>query len=189
MKNYPGCCECLTIFSRVKTYWSGGDGVQQWVAVVGTALGAIIGLGSAFATDRVRWNREQLKDRREVRRELYSAYIAALTEIHESMRAISRDEQLTAAERGKAVHAAFQAGGSYKLRYQIAIVADQAVLDASEEAFQQMRDIRDIFVSGGRIESPRYQTQRDAWGARLRAMQHAMREELGSSKVAFQGGS
>src|ERR1700689_3589949 len=107
MKNYPGCCECLTIFSRVKTYWSGGDGVQQWVAVVGTALGAIIGLGSAFATDRVRWNREQLKDRREVRRELYSAYIAALTEIHESMRAISRDEQLTAAERGKAVHAAF----------------------------------------------------------------------------------
>ena len=157
--------------------------------MVSTALGAIIALGSAFATDRIRWNREQLKDRREVRRELYSAYIATLTEIHESMRAISRDEQLPAAERSKAVHAAFQAGGPYKLRYQIAIVADQAVLDASEAAFQQMRDIRDTFVSGGRIESPQYQTQRDAWGTRLRAMQRAMREELGSSEVAFQGGS
>jgi hypothetical protein len=163
--------------------------VQQWIAVVGTALGAIIGLGSAFATDRVRWNREQLKDRRGVRRELYSAYIAGLTEIHESMRAISRDEQLAPAERAKAIHAAFQAGGPYKLRYQIAILADQAVLDASEAAFLQMRDIRDTFASGGRIESPQYQTQREAWGARLRATQRAMREELGSSAVEFQGGS
>jgi hypothetical protein len=163
--------------------------VQQWIALAGTALGAIIGLGSAFATDRIRWNREQLKDRRDARRELYSAYIAVLTEIHESMRAISRDKQLTAAERAKAVHAAFQAGGPYKLRYQIAILADQAVLNTSEAAFQQMRDIRDIFVSGGRIESPEYQTHREAWGARLRAMQRAMREELGSPEVEFQGGS
>jgi hypothetical protein len=173
----------------VTTYRLGGDGVQQWIAVVGTALGAIIGLGSGFATDRIRWNREQLKDRRGVRRELYSEYIAALTEIHESMRAISRDEQLTAAERAKAAHAAFQASGPYKLRYQVAILADQAVLDASEAAFQQMRDIRDIFVSGERIESPQYQAQREAWGARLRTMQRAMREELGSSEVEFQGGS
>ena len=105
------------------------------------------------------------------------------------MRAISRDEQLTAAERAKAVHAAFQVGGPYKLRYQIAILADQAVLDASEAAFLQMRDIRDIFASGGRIESPQYQIQREAWGARLRTMQRAMREELGSSEIEFQGGS
>jgi len=163
--------------------------VQPWIAVIGTALGAVIGLGSAFANDRVRWKREQIQDRRGIRRELYSAYIAALTEIHESMRAISRNVQLTAAERSSTIHAAFHAGGPYKLRYQIAIVADQAVLDASEAAFQQMRDIRDIFASGGRIESPQYQTQRDAWGARLRTMQRAMREELGSSAVQFQGGS
>jgi hypothetical protein len=151
----------LTILCRVTTYRLGGDGVQQWIAVVGTALGAVIGLGSAFATDRIRWKRELLKDRRGVRRELYSAYIAALTEIHESMRAISGDEQLTAAERARNVHAAFQAGGPYKLRYQIAILADQAVLDASEAAFKQMRDIRDICVSGRRIESPQYQAQRE----------------------------
>lgn len=157
--------------------------VQQWIAVLGTALGAIIGLGSSFATDRVRWSREQVKGRREVCRELYSEYIAALTEIHESMRMISRDEQLTAADRAKAVLTAFQDGGPYKLRYQIAILADQAVLDASEAAFQQMRDIRDIFASGGRIESPQYQTQREAWGVRLRALQQAIREELGSSAV------
>ena len=91
--------------------------MQQWIAVIGTALGAVIGLGSAFANDRVRWNREQIRDRRGVRRELYSAYIAALTEIHESMRAISRNVELTAAERASTIHAAFQAGGPYKLRY------------------------------------------------------------------------
>ncbi|MGD0108930.1 MAG: hypothetical protein ABSC06_33600 [Rhodopila sp.] len=163
--------------------------MQQWIAVIGTGLGAIIGLASAFANDRVRWNREQLQDRRGVRRDLYSAYIAALTEIHESMRTVSRDKQLPAARRASEIHAAFHAGGPYKLRYQIALVADQAVLDASEHAFQQMRDIRDIFASGGRIESPQYQTQRDVWGARLRTMQRAMREELGSAAVEFTGGS
>jgi len=105
------------------------------------------------------------------------------------MRAISRDDHLTPAERAKAIHAAFQAGGSYKLRYQIAILADQAVLDTSEAAFRQMRDIRDTFASGGSIESPQYQSQRETWAALLRAMQRAMREEIGSSAVELQGGS
>lgn len=163
--------------------------MQQWIAVAGTALGAIIGLGSVFVNDRVRWKREQLRDRRGVRRELYSVYIAALTEIHESMRAISLDEQLTAEDRPKAIHEAFRAGGPYRLRYQIAIVADQEVLEASEAAFQQMRNIRDIFAGGGRIKDDAYQSSRDLWGARLRAMQRAMRKELGSTAVEFQGGS
>jgi hypothetical protein len=79
--------------------------------------------------------------------------------------------------------------GAVKLRYQIAILADQAVLDASEAAFRQMRDIRNIFASGQGIESPEYQTQRGAWAVRLRTMQRAMREELGSAAVDLEGGS
>jgi hypothetical protein len=163
--------------------------VQQWIAVLGTALGAVIGLGSAFVNDRVRWKREQLRDRLGVRRELYSAYIAALTEIHESMRAISRDEQLTTIDRVNAVHEAFHAGGPYRLRYQIGVIADQEVLDSAEAAFQQMRDIRDILAAGGHIEDEDYQAHRDTWGMRLRSMQRAMRDELGSTVVELRGGS
>jgi hypothetical protein len=77
----------------------GCTSVQQWIAVLGTALGAVIGIGSAFINDRVRWKREQDRDRLGVRRELYSAYIATLTEIHESMRAVSGRDGLTAAGR------------------------------------------------------------------------------------------
>ena len=79
-------------------------------------------------------------------------------------------------------------GGLYNLRYQIAILAGQAVLDASEAAFRQMRDIRDIFVSGRRIESQQYQAQREAWSARLRTMQHVMREELARRRLNSKGG-
>jgi hypothetical protein len=163
--------------------------VEQWIAVLGTALGAVIGLGSAFANDRVRWKREQLRDRLGVRRELYSEYIATLTEIHESMRAVSRADQPDDARRARAIHEAFDAGGPYKLRYQIGVIADQEVLDAAEDAFQQMRDIRDSFAAGGQIEDAGYQALRETWAVRLRAMQRAMRTELGSSAVELRGGS
>jgi hypothetical protein len=124
-----------------------------------------------------------------VRRELYSGYIAALTEIHELMRAVSRDRQLPARERAKVIHEAFHAGGPYKLRYQIGLVADQAVLDCAEGAFKQMRSIRDFFADGGQIEDTEYQAQRTAWGGLLRDMQRAMRDELGSGAVELRGGS
>jgi hypothetical protein len=163
--------------------------VQQWIAVLGTALGAVIGIGSAFVNDRVRWKREQDRDRLGIRRELYSSYIAALTEIHESMRAASGRDGLTAVQRAEAIRAVFHNGGLYQLRYQIGVLADQQVLDAAEAAFQQMRDIRDHFAAGGRIGDPQYQDQRTAWGALLRTMQQAMRDELGSAQVALPGGS
>jgi hypothetical protein len=163
--------------------------VQQWIAVLGTALGAVIGIGAAFINDRVRWRREQDRDRLGVRRELYSSYIAALTEIHESMRAVSGRDGLTSVERRDAIRAVFHDGGLYQLRYQIGVLADQQVLDASEAAFQQMRDIRDTFAAGGRISDPQYQKQRTAWGAVLRTLQHAMRDELGSVRVVLRGGS
>jgi hypothetical protein len=167
----------------------GHDSVQQWIAVLGTALGAVIGIGSAFVNDRVRWRREQDRDRRGVRRELYASYIAALTEIHEAMRAASGRAGLNHTERAEAIYGIFQGGGLYQLRYQIGIVADQQVLDAAEAAFQQMRDIRDAFADGRRIRDPEYQTLRSDWGARLRDLQQAMREELGSARVTLRGGS
>jgi hypothetical protein len=163
--------------------------VQQWIAVLGTALGAVIGIGAAFINDRVRWRRDQDRDRLGVRRELYSSYIAALTEIHESMRAVSGRDGLTPAGRRDAVRAVFHDGGLYQLRYQIGVIADQQVLDASETAFQHMRDIRDTLAAGGRISDPQYQEQRTAWGAVLRALQQAMRDELGSARVELRGGS
>lgn len=170
---------------RSKGYTS----VQQWIAVLGTALGAVIGIGSAFINDRVRWRREQDRDRLGVRRDLYASFIAALTEIHESMRAASGRDGLTAAGRRDAIRAIFHDGGLYQLRYQIGVLADQQVLDASEAAFQQMRDIRDTFAAGGRIGDPQYQEQRTAWGGVLRTLQHAMRDELGSARVVLRGGS
>jgi hypothetical protein len=163
--------------------------VQQWIAVLGTALGAVIGIGSAFVSDRVRWKREQHRDRLGVRRELYASYIAALTETHESMRAASGRDGLTAAQRAGALRDVFHDGGLYQLRYQIGVIADQQVLDAAEAAFQQMRDIRDTFAHGGRISDPQYQEQRTAWGALLRTLQQAMRDELGSTRVTLTGGS
>jgi hypothetical protein len=163
--------------------------VQQWIAVVGTALGAIIGLSSAFINERVRWKREQLRDRLVIRRDLYAQYIASCTEIHEAMRAVSRNENVTAADRFRAVHDAYRAGHPYNFRYQIGVIADQSVLDAAEAAFQKLRDIRDLLAEGSRIEDEKYQSMRRQWGLLVRDMQRKMRDELGSTTVELKGGS
>jgi hypothetical protein len=167
----------------------GRTSVGQWIAVLGTALGAVIGIGSAFISDRARWRREQDRDRAGVRRELYASYIAALTETHESMRAVSGRDGPAGAGRAEAIRAVFHDGGLYQLRYQIGVIADQQVLDAAEAAFQQMRDIRDAFAAGARIGDEQYQSLRMDWGALLRTLQHAMREELGSTRVVLHAGS
>ncbi len=163
--------------------------MQQLIAVFGTALGALIGLSSAILNEQFRWRREQVKDRAAVRRQLYSEYVAALTEVHENMRTLSRTDTLSRADLHQAVYEAFNAGGPYKLRYQMALVAGQQVLDAAEVAFRRMRDIRDLFAGGGKIEDDEYQTQRTSWGIELRSMQRAMRNELGSGPVELRGGS
>lgn len=164
--------------------------MQQWVAILATAIGATIGFGSAFMNDRFRWKRERVRDRLVSRRELYAVYVATLTEIHEAMRAVCLNESLSQQERSSAIYEAFRLGGSYRLRYQIGITADQQVLDAAELAFQNMRDIRDsLAANGGNLEDKGYTSLRRAWGLQVRNMQRVMREELGESSVQMRGGS
>jgi hypothetical protein len=163
--------------------------MQEWVAVGGTALGAVIALTSTILNDRIKWKREREKENATVRRGIYSKYIAALTKAHEDMRAVASSHGLTSQDRRNSIILVFHTNQLYRWRYEIGLVAGQQVIDVTESAFQQMRKIRDTLADGTSVSDQKYSEQRTKWGKILRSMQNAMRNELGAAAVTFKGGS
>lgn len=162
---------------------------MQWTTLVSTALGALIALCATMINERFKWRREQAAGRRKLCQETYSGFLAALTDAHERMRAESLAAHDTAAARSLAVLTAFRDAGCYPHRYQLAIVAEQAVLDAAEATFRLLRKVRDLLADGDTVESDRYDDLRERYAAALRELQGRMRHELDARHVHLTGGS
>jgi hypothetical protein len=113
--------------------------------------------------------------------------LSVLTEAHEKMRAASQREYESATVRSLEIRDLFR--DCYRMRYQLSIIAEQGVINASEAAFRKMRDIRDFLSTGGELESADYENLRTDWGALFRRLQHSMRLELRIGKVELTGGS
>ncbi|KAA2256072.1 hypothetical protein F0L68_26870 [Solihabitans fulvus] len=158
------------------------------MTILGTAMGAVIALGSTLVNDRIKWRREQSLQKRKMLQEVYSEYLTALTEAHETMRAAVTAHG-TAEERRGPVLDAFRASGAYTLRYRLAIVAGQDVLDAAEEAFRQLRGGRDLLADGNGLDSRQYKEFRTTYGGTMRELQQRIRQELREDAVSFTGGS
>jgi hypothetical protein len=163
--------------------------MQAWIAVLGTALGAIIALAATFGNEALKYRRELGKTLREERREVYARYLAAVTEAHEDMRAIVRRGLAEPEEVARLVEEKFTESRVYRHRYELAITAGQEVLDAAEGLFQQVRDLRDSLAKEQSLENKSYATLRKEYGRLHRKLQLAIREELGLSQVGVAGGS
>ena len=159
--------------------------------MVSTALGALIALVAMMLNERVKWQREQVSNRRKQCHEIYASFLSALTEAHERMRGevVSPEHHDNLQSRAAAIREAFREANCYPLRYQLAIVAGQEVVDGGEAAFRTIRDIRDLLARGGQIESAEYKALRKQFGAGLRELQRRMRDELGVGPVQLLGGS
>lgn len=158
------------------------------MSLASTALGALIALFATLINERAKWRREQVSERRKLRQQTCSRYLAALTEAHERMRAEAGGDR-SPEERAAAIERAFREANCYGLRYEIGIVADQDVVDSSERTFQLMRDIRDVLASGRGTEDEQYTALRAEYGESLRELQQCIRAELGASRLELTGGS
>lgn len=162
---------------------------MQWISLVGTALGALIALLATSLNERSKWRREQVSTRRKLCQDTYSRFLTALTDAHERMRMVSRTEFASDEARATAILDVFRDGRCYEARYEIALVAGQAVLDHSERCFQILRDIRDMFAADSAVHTPEYDALRQSYRTHLRELQAAMRVDLGAESVDLSGGS
>ncbi|MEU3290644.1 hypothetical protein [Streptomyces longwoodensis] len=152
---------------------------MDWAPLVSTSLGAVIGIASTLATDQVRTRRGRQDNDQAARRQLYGDYLAALARTRNQLRMAARPAGLPAAERARRAAEAFHEGNAYELRYQIAVVAPQTVVEASTAAFRALRDLRDRVEDGAHHTSPDYAQARDRWESLLTELRKAMRRDLG----------
>ncbi|RJQ77254.1 hypothetical protein D5S17_16255 [Pseudonocardiaceae bacterium YIM PH 21723] len=157
---------------------------MQWMTLASTAFGAVIALLATMLNERSKWRREQIRDRRKLAHETYVGLLAAFTEAHERMRS-----EFATGARGNDIRNAFRDAGCYAMRYQLALVAQQDVVDHGERAFKSLRKIRDLLAEGRSLETEEYKELRRSYSAALRELQLAMRGELNVGPVQLEGGS
>lgn len=152
---------------------------MEWISLAGTALGAVIGVGSTLLAERVRWRRERAGQDLDVRRQLYADYTAALSRMRTALNECARVD-LAADERRSRVRELFLAPGAYEIRHQLAIVAPMEVVGAARSAFVVLRDTRDLIGEGAGVDDPAYLELEERLDAAVAELRTLMRLDLGA---------
>ncbi|GAA3247154.1 hypothetical protein [Nonomuraea helvata] len=153
---------------------------MSWIPLFSTALGAVIGIAATLLADWTRANRNQREESRTVRRQLYGDYLAALSLTRHHLRVAARNAGSPIEDKARLALEAFEAGGAYQARYQVALVAPGHVTDASTAAFNALRSLRDLIEGGGGANSdPAFREAQQQWAARFAALRNCMRVDLG----------
>ncbi|AOR33603.1 hypothetical protein BFF78_23305 [Streptomyces fodineus] len=153
---------------------------MDWTTLAGTALGAVVGVGSTLLADRVRWRRETgERDRRE-RRDLYVTCLTRYRLAYEDMHtAATRHREAPAAERAAAVREAFRASGCDEAREVVLIRAPQEMTAVVEDVYASLRELLEVFASGDpALDTPEFQEHRLRHAQAVWAARAAMRAAL-----------
>lgn len=159
---------------------------MAWIPLFATVLGAAVGLGSALITDRVKSGRERRDHWMSLRREVYVAYLTALHQANEGMRAVSLGEHPAELSRESAARAAFRAAGVTPAREHVVLIAPQRVVVAADAAYLALRALRARIAQGENVKSPGYEPVLLSYGEKLQALRNAVREDLGVEALAVQ---
>jgi hypothetical protein len=149
---------------------------MQWITLISTVVGAVIATGSAMLLDRQRWKRERVDRETQARRTLYGDYLAGLSEARHACGNMARDPDMEPSTRRTTAREAF--GPCIGLRYQMTITAPSRVVEASEDAFRRLRDLRDRVMEGVLATDPVYLEGRRTYDDALALLRARMREDL-----------
>lgn len=152
---------------------------MNWMPLLSTLSGAVIGIAATVIADRNRWRREENRHALEVRREAYTEYVTALKAAGEDIRAVALGDDMSGSAREAAVREAFRGTGLYPASERLWLVGPQHVVTAGNEAFHSLRRLRDAYAGGATVgsdeDAPLISQRRTA----MALMRNRMREDLG----------
>ncbi|MDH6128628.1 hypothetical protein [Kitasatospora sp. GP82] len=159
---------------------------MDWMPLLSTLTGAVIGITATLIADRNRWRREESRHALEVRRQVYTEYVTALKAAGEEIRAVALGDHMSESARDAAVREAFRSTGLYTAGERLWLVGPPQVVAAGNEAFHSLRQIRDAYARGVAVDSaeaaPLIEQRRTAM-ARMRGL---MREDMGSGPLGIE---
>ncbi|GAA2628307.1 hypothetical protein GCM10010425_27850 [Streptomyces spororaveus] len=138
--------------------------------MVATVVGAVIGVGSTLATDRLRWRRDTGERDRETLRTVSAQFLEALTEARDAISDASRSEHLPVDERAQLARGSILTHGVHAKQYQLELLATPEVAQLAGDAAYQLLLYRDVVVAG--------HTRDDAECAQVRRAFREARQKL-----------
>ncbi|MDX3855664.1 hypothetical protein [Streptomyces sp. AK02-01A] len=155
---------------------------MEWMTLLATVLGAAIAMGSTVLVEVRKDRREAIGEWRRSKRDLYGAYLGALSQVRGELALIILDRAMPDAERALIARQKF--AGCYELRYQLEVLAPGTVVDPALAYFRSVRRLRDGTGTGmahGDEECER--AFREVMGA-LAQVRATMRLDLGTDALA-----
>ncbi|MFC8914425.1 hypothetical protein ACFT5C_01525 [Streptomyces sp. NPDC057116] len=147
---------------------------MEWTALISTALGAVIGVGSTLLADRLRWKRDTGERERETLHATYAQFLEALTLARDLISHASRDP--TAAEENRrSVTTALLDHGVHVKQYQLELLAPPQVVAKARDAADKLAAYRDVVAEGGRRDDPACTKARRAFRSSRQELMEAMR--------------
>ncbi|MBQ0867412.1 hypothetical protein [Streptomyces sp. RK75] len=151
---------------------------MDWSTIASTVVGGLIGIASTLTAEWVRSRRDRETSGRAARLQLYGDYLAALSRTRSDLRAVARSADVPAEQRASRALEAFLGGGAYELRYQVAIVAPEDVVEASTAAFRELRLLRERLQEGALRSDPVYAEARQRWERAFGELRARIRADL-----------
>ncbi|MFJ5309267.1 hypothetical protein [Streptomyces sp. NPDC088350] len=153
---------------------------MDWGTLAGTALGAVLGVGTTLVAERARWRREHTARERAVKQQLYAEYLGALSLTTHQLRDLKRDAGLSREERIRRAGEVLGSTAAYNLRYQMLIIAPEPLGTTADQAFRCVRDLRDRFDGPDVGTDPEWSPTMSAVSESLKSLRAAMRSDLTS---------
>ncbi|WP_251096340.1 hypothetical protein [Streptomyces sp. Caat 7-52] len=152
---------------------------MDWLPLLSTLAGAAIGIVATLIADRNRWKREDAKDARRLRLDVYTQYTTTVKVLGETLRALARQGHPSGDERALALREAFRDSGLAVASERMWLIAPEPVVKASNSVFHCLRRICDGYIDGTAVGSPEDHARWEARGEAAADMRRLMREDLG----------
>ncbi|AWK11427.1 hypothetical protein SSP531S_29000 [Streptomyces spongiicola] len=151
---------------------------MEWTALVGTVVGAAIGVCSTLVADRVRWRRDTGERDRETLRTVSAQFLEALTGARDAISDASRSGHLPVDERAELARASILAHGVHAKQYQLELVATPEVGRVAGDTAYRLLLYRDAVAAGHLRDDLECATARRAFRDARRELMTAMRSSL-----------
>ncbi|MFI9823546.1 hypothetical protein ACIHFC_24230 [Streptomyces sp. NPDC052013] len=151
---------------------------MEWATLVGTGLGAVMGVGATLVGEQVRWRRTVRDNRLQDRRNLYADCLVSFRRAHEDMRLAADEEHAGPQARAARIRQVYRESGCDEVRERLMLTASDEVTSAIEAAYVSLRKIREVFAAGSTVPSPDYQAARQAHKDATEAARAVLRRDL-----------
>jgi hypothetical protein len=151
---------------------------MDWSAIVGTIVGASLGICSTLLVSRMQWRHQQDGRWYDIRRETYVDFLTAVNKSYEALWALGLGEYESSLPLLGASREILRSSGVYEARQRVIISAPQSVINACEEVFQRLKEVRDIIGNGHDADSREFKEVDGYYRLGILGLDKAIRADL-----------